>query len=122
MFLFPVLSFVLVVTDFRLYSDSQYLKVMLDTNKNKIRDGVYEDDVLSGNNSDNNLKKWYFRYISFLDDRSRSVDSLLLILMMDFIFDYDLSTLLLAVSVFIILRTIVMYVAGVYFVFKVYKE
>ena len=47
---------------------------------------------------------------------------LLLILMMDFIFDYDLSTLLLAVSVFIILRTIVMYVAGVYFVFKVYKE
>jgi hypothetical protein len=46
---------------------------------------------------------------------------LLLILMMDFIFDYDLSTLLLAMSVFIILRAIVMYIAGVYFVFKVYK-
>jgi len=122
MFLFPVLSFILVVTDFRLYSDSQYLKVTLDTNKNKIRDGAYEDDVRSGNNSDNNLKKWYLRYVSFLDDRARSIDSLLLILMMDFIFDYDLSTLLLAASVFIILRAIVMYVAGVYFVFKVYKE
>jgi len=122
MFLFPVLSFILVVTDFRLYSDSQYIKVILDTNKNEIRDGVYENDIRSGNNSDNSLKKWYLRYVSFLDDRARSIDSLLLILMMDFIFDYDLSILLLATSLFIILRAIVMYVAGVYFVFKVYKE
>jgi len=68
----------------------------------------------------NKLKKWYFMYTSFLDSRSRSVDSLLLLLLVDFTFSYDLSILLLALSALIISRAIVMYIAGVYFAFKVY--
>ena len=121
MFLFPVLSFTLLATDFRLYSDSQYVGVVLDITKDKIRDGVYENDIRREGNRDSNLKKWYLRYVSLLDDRARSIDSLLLILTVDFIFNYDLSILLLVISAFIILRAIIMYIAGVYFVFKVYK-
>ena len=67
-----------------------------------------------------NLKKWYALYISILDDRSRSIDFLLLIILFDYILDYDLTFLLLSLSLLIVLRAIVIYVAGFYFAFKVY--
>jgi phosphatidylglycerophosphate synthase len=121
-FLFPILAFILLVTDFRLFSDFQYLKVATDTSKSQIRNNEFESDIRSENKQNSALKKWYFRYISFLDARSRSVDFLLLLLLIDFTCSYDLSTLLLSLSVLIVLRSVVMYIAGVYFTFKVYKE
>ena len=121
MYLFPILAFTLLVTDFRLYSDFQYLKVATDTTKKQIRNNIFDADIRSGNMQKNKLKKWYFRYTSFLDSRSRSIDSLLLVLLIDSIVSYDLSILLLALSVLIISRAIVMYIAGVYFAFKVYN-
>jgi phosphatidylglycerophosphate synthase len=122
MFLFPVFSFMLVVTDFRLFTDSQYLTVSLDASKNKIRDDTYHNDIRNDLTRDGILKKWYLRYVSFLDERARSIDLLLLILVIDFVLGYDLSNFLLVASAFIIIRAVIMYVAGVYFVFKVYKE
>jgi phosphatidylglycerophosphate synthase len=122
MYLFPILAFTLLVTDFRLYSDFQYLKVATDTSKKQIRNNIFDADIRSGNMQKNKLKKWYFRYTSFLDSRSRSIDSLLLVLLIDSIFSYDLSILLLTLSVLIVSRAIIMYVSGVYFAFNVYRE
>ncbi len=123
--LFPIGVFILLVTDFRLFSDFQYLKTMTGVGIKPgctFRDNTFEKDVRNENISNNSLKKWYFKYIAFLDSRSRSIDSLLLILALDFSFDYDLSILLLTLSALIILRAIVMHIAGMYFSFKVYSE
>ena len=122
MFLFPVLSFVLLVTDFRIFSDYQYVKLLSSNLEKKTREILNVTSVESVDSDDNNLKKWYLLYVSFLDDRARSIDLLLLILVADFFLSYDFSTFLLAISIFIIIRATIMYVAGVYFVFKVYKE
>jgi hypothetical protein len=125
LFLFPVFMFILMMTDFRLYSDFQYLKKITDVGELKqdchIRNNEFEQSVRIQDDS-SNLKKWYFRYISFLDSRARSIDSLLLVLLIDFTYNYDLSMLLLTLSLLIILRAIIMYIAGVYFSFKVYDE
>mgnify|MGYP006094346619 CR=1 FL=1 len=121
-YLFPILSFILLATDFRIFSDYQYLTLLSSTPENKNRQTLNGASVQSVNIDDNNLKKWYLRYVSFLDDRARSIDLLLLILVLDFVLSYDFSTFLLAISICIIVRAIIMYVAGVYFVFKVYKE
>jgi phosphatidylglycerophosphate synthase len=120
--LFPVLAFVLLVTDFRLFSDFQYLKIATDTAKKQIRNNDFEHDIRSDNRQHSSLKKWYFRYTSFLDSRARSIDSLLFVLLVDFVLHYELSELLLILSIFIVLRAIIMYIAGVYFAFKVYDE
>jgi phosphatidylglycerophosphate synthase len=122
MFLFPILAFILLVTDFRLFSDFQYLKVATDATKKQIRNNAFERDIRSEDKKNNNFKKWYFRYTSLLDSRARSTDFLLLALLVDFTFSYDLSILLLTLSALIILRAIIMYSAGVYFSFKVYDE
>jgi len=122
MFLFPMLAFLLLVTDFRLFSDFQYLKVATDATKKQTRNNGFERDIRNEDKQSSGLKKWYFRYTSFLDSRARSTDSLLLVLFIDFTFAYDLSVLLLAISLLIVLRAIIMYLAGVYFSFKVYDE
>jgi hypothetical protein len=119
--LFPILSFILLVTDFRLFSDFQFLKTITGVEKPNARNNDFEKDIRD-QNTVSGLKKWYFRYTSFLDSRARSIDSLLLLLLVDFTFDYDLSILLLIISGFIILRAIVMYIASVYFTFKTYSE
>ena len=122
MFLFPILAFILMVTDFKLYSDCQYLNTEKEITKKQITNSAFNlgDKVKKIKNS--NLKKWFSRYISFLDPRSRSVDSLLLILLIESISSYDMSMLLLTLSVLIILRAIIIYVAGVYYAFYVYRE
>jgi len=122
MFLFPILAFTLLVTDFRLFSDFQYLNIATNITKKQITNSAFEGGIRIKNIQNSNLKKWYSRYTSFLDARSRSIDSLLLILLIDFTFSYDLSILLLTLSVLIISRAIIMYVAGVYFAFNVYRE
>jgi hypothetical protein len=119
MFLFPIFAFILLITDFRLFSDFQFLKTTTDVENN--RDNDFEKKIRSQDGMVG-LKKWYFRYIAFLDSRSRSIDSLLLILLIDFSFNYDLSILLLVLSIFMIIRAIIMYFAGVYFTFKVYRR
>ena len=123
MFLFPVIAFILLITKFNLFSDFLYYKNSaenpLDKGK-KVRSNEFEED-LKDPKKIKGIAKWYYGYQSFLDARARSIDFLLLVLIVDTMFDYNLSKLLLTLSVLIILRAIVMYAAGVYLAFKVYK-
>jgi len=124
MFLFPIIAFMLLITKFNLFSGFMYYK-------NNAENPLVKGKELRNNEFEENLKdlknikgiaKWYYKCEPFLDARARSVDSLLLILFIDNMFDYDLSKLLLILSVLIISRAVVMYLAGMYFAFKVYTE
>ena len=145
MMFFPVLAFLLMAPDLRQFSDVQYLKRITrvnssDSRKNKIvRSSSFEQDphdiyalakrtsALTGDkygrisDSDGKLKKLYFRYTSFLDGRARSIDFLLLVLVIDSFYD-NCSLLLLILTILILLRSITIYIAGVYFISKAYKE
>ena len=68
--------------------------------------------------------KLYNIYTSFLDARARSIDFLILILLIDGISDIDITFLLLILSALIILRraAIVEYVATTYLAFQNYKN
>ena len=119
-FLLPIFVFTLLLTDFRIYSDSQILNTKKDSKNKHIKTHNFETNHVNESIKISNLKKWYALYISILDDRSRSIDFLLLIILFDYILDYDLTFLLLSLSILIVLRAIVIYVAGFYFAFKVY--
>jgi len=123
MFLFPIIAFILLITKFNLFSDFLYYKSNTENPLGKVdtvRNNEFEED-LKDSQKIKSIAKLYYRYESFLDARARSIDFLLLILFVDTMFDYNLSELLLTLSVLVILRAMVMYVAGVYFTFKVYK-
>ena len=123
MFLFPVIAFILLITKFNLFSDFLYYKNNTDStldNGKKIRSNEFEE-VIKDPKKIKGIAKLYYSYQSILDARARSIDFLLLILLVDNMFDYNISKLLLSLSVLIILRGIVMYAAGVYLAFKVYK-
>jgi hypothetical protein len=123
-FLLPFCIFLLLIPDFRLFTDVQYLKRVtgVDSGDTKItRNSTFEKDLHNVDSINGGLKKWYFRYTSFLDGRARSIDFLLLTLIIDSVYNYG-SMLLLILSVLIILRSIVLYLAGVYFSFNVYSE
>jgi phosphatidylglycerophosphate synthase len=124
MSLFPVIVFVLLIIKFHLFSDVLYFR-------NKTKNHLENNKIIRNNNFQKDLEnskkfkgidKLYYRYVSFLDERARSIDFLILILLVDKIFVYDLSLLLLILSILIILREIVMHVAGIYLTFKTYKR
>ena len=120
MFLFPIVSFILLATDFRLFTNSLYIATNLN-NDVSIRSTGFEEKLRDKNNR-TGIAKLYFLYESFLDARSRNIDFLLLILFFEVAFDYNLQLVLLILSVLILLRSIVKFVASVYFVFNVYNE
>ena len=77
--------------------------------------------VIKDSKKDVSVVKWYYRYISFLDARARSIDFLLLLLIIDKVFVYNLSELFLILSMALVLRAVLMYVAGIYSAFKADK-
>jgi phosphatidylglycerophosphate synthase len=120
MSLFPILTFIILITNFRIFCDYHYLKTVISGDKKQIKNIEFELDVFTRDIQQNKLKKWYFRFTELLGDRARAIDSLLLILLIDFKYTYDLSMLLLTLSVLMILRAIVIYIAGVYLAYKLY--
>ena len=68
------------------------------------------------------ITKLYNIYTSFLDERARGIDFLVLILLIDGISNIDVSFLLLILSALIILRAIVQYVATTYLAFQNYRN
>ena len=70
----------------------------------------------------NKIVKLYNIYISFLDERARGVDLLLLILLFDAIANIDITFLLLILSLLIVLRASVKYFATTYLAYKTYKN
>jgi hypothetical protein len=125
--MFPVFVFILMAPDLRLFTDVQYLKRITGVNSSSsstykiARNSTFEQDLHDTNGVDGKLKKWYFRYTSFLDGRARSIDFLLLVLVIDSLYGYS-SLILLILSILILLRSITLYIAGAYFISKVYKE
>jgi phosphatidylglycerophosphate synthase len=115
MFLFPIIAILLLITKFRLFSGFLYYQKSAGDSSNRDKNNEPEENIKG-------IAKWYYKYEAFLDARARSIDFLLLILLVDVFFNYDLSILLLALSMLIVLRSVVMYVAGVYFALNVYKE
>jgi phosphatidylglycerophosphate synthase len=118
---FPIIAFVLLITRFNLFSGFMYYQKNTPHSLAKL-------NKIKKSESDKSLKRsykkseWYYRYIAILDSRARSVDSLLLILLIDTIFDYDLTILLLTLATLIIIRSIVTHVAGIYFAMNTYKD
>ena len=66
--------------------------------------------------------KLYNIYTSFLDERARGTDFLILILLIDRISNIDIALLLLILSALIIIRAIVQYVATTYLAIQNYKN
>ena len=123
MYLFPIIAFILLITKFSLFSDYMYYKNVAYNPLEKYKKVINNEfeEVIKDSKEATGVANWYHRYASFLDARARSVDFLLLILIIDRVFDYNLSELLLILSALIVLRALVMYAAGIYSAFKVYK-
>jgi|TARA_Y100000389_G_scaffold168042_1_gene173506 hypothetical protein len=123
MFLFPVLTFVLLATNLRLYTDFQYTKIIIDPEKK-----IYKNNSVSKNKKQtkgiqvSNFKKWFVRYTSFLDGRARSIDLILLLILINEKIYYDLSIFLLIISILIVLRCIMLHIASAYSTFKFYNK
>jgi hypothetical protein len=123
MYLFPVAAFILLITRFNLFSDSMCYKNIVDSplkGSKKVSDNEFKE-VIKDSKKDVSVVKWYYRYISFLDARARSIDFLLLLLIIDKVFVYNLSELFLILSMALVLRAVLMYVAGIYSAFKADK-
>lgn len=124
--IFPLLAFVLMAPDIRLFTDVQYLKKITGVNFNNTkkdttkRNNLFEKKLHDVDGSGGNLKKWYFRYTAFLDGRARSIDFLLLVLLIDKLYAIN-SLILIILSILILIRSLIIYLAGVYFIFKVYS-
>jgi phosphatidylglycerophosphate synthase len=116
LFLFPIIAFVLLITKLNLFSSFLFFE----NNKNKINNNF--NNKINHTKNDKKIIKWYYRYISFLDSRARSIDFLLLILFFNKMEFYDFSEILLIFSVLIILREIIMHIASIFQTFKSYKN
>jgi len=124
MYLFPIIAFILLVNKFNLFSDCIYFQNMIcnPSEKDNTVPNKGLEDVIKDSGTSAGITKWYYRYVSFLDARARSIDFLLLLLMIDRFFYYNLSEALLILSILIVLRAMLMYVAAVYGAFKYYKN
>ena len=123
-FLIPIFSFIILFVDLRVYADFQYLKLLTgisSTKDAKIRNNEFELNVRS-ENKNSKIKLWYFRYVSILDTRSRTIDSLLFLLILDCIYKYDFKSLFLCIAILIVLRSFIMHIAAIYFSFKTYNK
>ena len=123
MYLFPIIAFMLLITKFSFFIDYLYFKNIVgnrlednDQSHNKEFEKAIKDPKEAPF-----LVKWYHRYVSFLDARARSIDFLLLILVIDRAFDDNLSEILVVLSLCLISRAIIMYAASIYSALKVYK-
>ncbi len=120
--LFPLFAFVLLITKFNMFSDVLYYKsirddhTIQDKNKNN-----FEENLRQGKEMQK-ITKLYNIYTSFLDERARGTDFLILILLIDGISNIDIALLLLILSALIITRAIVQYVATTYLAIQNYKN
>ena len=121
-FLFPLFAFVLLITKFNTFSDLLYYKNISDDNiiQDKKKNN-FEENLRQGKKM-KKITKLYNIYTSFLDARARSIDFLILILLIDGISDVDITFLLLILSALIILRAIIEYVATTYLAFQNYRN
>lgn len=119
----PLVLFIILITKFKLYSGYLYFKEIskniLDESENRnekiVKDIRYTPKIRS-------ISNFYYNYISFLDARARSIDFLLLMLILNKIYNNNLSIILLILSLLIVLRSIVMNFASIYFSLKVYGK
>ena len=123
MHLFPIIAFLLLVKKFNLFSDYIYFKNIVRNSSIKDKKSLNNrfQKLIKDSENSTGISKWYYRYIAFLDARARSIDFLLLLLIIDRFVDYYVSEVLLTFSVLIVLRAMSMYLAGIYLDFKVYK-
>lgn len=121
MFLFPIVAFTLLITKFSLFSDSMYYKNLADKPMKNTRDNKFDKIIIDPKQA-SGLAKCYYRFQSILDPRARSIDFLLLILIIDETLYFDVSGMLLFLSVIIILRALVSFLASFYYSFQIYKN
>lgn len=117
-FLFPITVFIVSIVPFNTHSNSLYLVYTFKTNgKNKISRAKNKM-----NKKQPFLVKMHRNYMAFLDSRARSIDSLLLLMLLDILFDYDFAAVFLILSVLILLRGVVGHIVSFYLTFKTYKK
>lgn len=119
---FPLFAFVILITKFNTFSDLLYYKNIRDDYKtNDKKKNNFEEDLRQGKKM-KKITKLYNIYTSFLDERARGTDFLILILLIDGISNVDITFLLLILSALIILRAIVEYFATTYLAFQNYRN
>ena len=114
----PILFFIMIVK-FNVFSGYLFYKETSNNTLNKNKKFIVNSENLI---SKSPMNKFYYLFISFLDARARSIDLLLLILILDNTLKFNLNFLLLIITFFIVLRSIVMNLAGLYISFKAFKE
>jgi len=119
MFLLPVIAFTFFITKFSLFSDYMYSNMIKLKSLKTIRNNKF-DDIIQEPQKATGLAKWYYRYQYILDSRARSIDFLLLILIIDVLVDYDISGYLLILSILLVLRALITHIASIYYAFKTY--
>ena len=113
----PIL-FLIMIVKFNVFSGYLFYKETINNFSN------YNSYLLKSSEyvlKDSLIKKLYFLYISLLDARARSVDFLLLILILDKNLQLNLDILLIILVFLIVIRSVVMYLAGIYMSFKAFK-
>ena len=123
-FLFPICCFALLITRFNIFSDFLYLNNIKKNNLEiqKIYENKNFENEIKKNTKINKYLKIYKIYISFLDERARGIDFLLLILLLDKVFNLDVNIVLIFLSFLILLRSVIKYFATSYLAFKNYKD
>jgi len=117
-FLLPIFLFIVVTGKFSQHADilfSQKEESQSEKNNSFIQE--VENPIQS-----KGLIKWYFIYEAFLDSRARSIDFLLLMLLLNYLFESYMPILLLVLSLLIVLRSIISHIASLYYVFNVYNS
>lgn len=123
LFLIPLISFIILITKFNIYSGFLYHSKLNSTSKNiKKKENLINDRNIEYKEENKGLRNLYYNYVAFLDARARSIDFLLAILIFDRITDHNFSILLLVLSMLIVLRSLVILFGGFYLAFNEFNK
>ncbi len=89
MFLYPIAVFLVLVPNVRFYA-----KAVTQTNV----DQFVPTAAVASFGWKKNAEKWYRNYLCFLDGRARSVDAILLLILIDVLSSYDLAFIFLILA------------------------
>ena len=118
--LFPIFAFILLITKFNVFCDYMSYKNSPSMSSNKHQNKQFISKIKNPQNA-TGFAKWYYKYQCLLDARARSIDFLLLILIIDNFLNYNTKYLLMCLSILLIFRALVIFSAGIYYTFQIYK-
>jgi len=112
MFLYPLAVFLVLVPNVRFYA-----KATTQTHG----EDVFSTVAVANFGWGENAEKWYRNYLCFLDGRARSVDAILLLILIDVLSSYELDFMILVLALMLVIRATVEFFINL-FVFLVIEK